>query len=225
MAKLRYEEMSPDELEQAVAAKPVAYLPLGMLEWHGWHLPVGNDALKAQAICLRLAERGGGVVLPPWYVGVGGGHQAYPWSIAYEAEPEIENLLLHTFDRLAQFGFRVIVAITGHYPGEQVRMVKQAAARHREQPGSARVLAMPEYEPYPGPERPGDHAGKWETSILAYLRPELVDISRISEHPDDPLHGVYGEDPRIGSAQLGGQVIEVILAELAKQIELALATD
>jgi len=223
MPKTKYAEMSPDELDQALQAAPVAYLPLGMLEWHGYHLPVGNDFLKAEAICLRVAERAGGVVLPPFILGVGGGHKAYQWTICYEDVDGIENLVAATFDRLSQMGFRVIVAITGHYPGEQVQMVKRAAARHEQQPGAATVIAMPEYEAYPGPERAGDHAAKWETSILWYLRPELVDLARTEAHPDDPLHGVFGEDPREkASVDLGRRMIDTVVENLAERITAAL---
>ncbi|MBM3477147.1 MAG: creatininase family protein, partial [Armatimonadetes bacterium] len=48
--KVRYEEMLPDELREVIRAAPVAYVPLGSLEWHGYHLPVGNDAIKAHEI-------------------------------------------------------------------------------------------------------------------------------------------------------------------------------
>ena len=225
MANHRYEEMAPDELQAALARAPVAYLPLGMLEWHAYHLPVGNDALKAHALCMKVAEQVGGVVLPPFWAGVGGGHKAYPWTIAYEQEAAVEDLVAHTFDRLAELGFRVIVAITGHYPGEQVQMVKRAAARHAARPGAATVFALPEYEAYPGPECPGDHAAKWETSILAYLRPELVHLEAMDRHPEDPTRGAFGEDPRQGSAALGKQVVEVIVAELARQVRAALGAE
>ena len=67
--RVRYEEMKPDELEHAVAEFPVAYCAFGSLEWHGRHLPVGTDALKAHGIVVRAAERYGGVALPPTYWG------------------------------------------------------------------------------------------------------------------------------------------------------------
>ena len=68
MKKVRYEEMLPHEIVAERRAKPVAYLPLGILEWHGEHLAVGNDALKAQRLCELAARRGGGVVMPVmWY--------------------------------------------------------------------------------------------------------------------------------------------------------------
>ncbi len=70
MPKVRYEEMLPEEFLDAAARMPVFMVPLGLLEWHADHLPLGQDGLKAHGICLRLAERlGGGIVLPPVYFG------------------------------------------------------------------------------------------------------------------------------------------------------------
>ena len=73
--KVQYEEMLPHEFEAALAAFPVAYVPVGSLEWHGRHLALGNDALKAHGILVRTAQKYGGVVLPPTYWG----HMA-PWK-------------------------------------------------------------------------------------------------------------------------------------------------
>jgi hypothetical protein len=39
--------LRPGQLERALRAFPVVYVPFGLIEWHGRHLPLGNDALKA----------------------------------------------------------------------------------------------------------------------------------------------------------------------------------
>lgn len=43
---------------------PVAYLPLGTLEWHGPHMPLGADGIQSKELFVRVAEKVGGVVLP-----------------------------------------------------------------------------------------------------------------------------------------------------------------
>ena len=78
MPKVRFEEMLPHEMEAAVAAFPVAYVPFGSLEWHGKHLPLGNDTLKAHLLLCQVAERYGGVVVPPTYWGFLGAW--HPWT-------------------------------------------------------------------------------------------------------------------------------------------------
>lgn len=69
--KVRWEEMYPDEIEAAVATFPVAWLPFGCLERHGPHLALGNDGIKAHAVCLLTAERYGGVARPVSFMHIG----------------------------------------------------------------------------------------------------------------------------------------------------------
>ncbi|MCK4375339.1 MAG: creatininase family protein, partial [Candidatus Brocadiae bacterium] len=60
--------MRPGQLEQAAREFPVVYVPFGLIEWHGRHLPLGNDTLKAHAILVKCAEQYGGVVYPPQWL-------------------------------------------------------------------------------------------------------------------------------------------------------------
>ena len=48
---------------------PVAYLPLGTLEWHGPHMPLGADGIQSKELFVRVAEKVGGVVLPMLFMG------------------------------------------------------------------------------------------------------------------------------------------------------------
>src|SRR5438067_12533085 len=101
------EQLRPDDLEEIVAAAPVAFVPLGTSEHHGWHLPVGFDGVKAYALCQRVAERTGGIVLPTFWSGSGGGHVGYKWTMIAE-EQHVRPLLARTLHDLAWFGFRVV---------------------------------------------------------------------------------------------------------------------
>jgi creatinine amidohydrolase/Fe(II)-dependent formamide hydrolase-like protein len=68
----------------------------------------------------------------------------------------------------------------------------------------------------------GDHAAKWETSILWYIRPDLVDIYKLPKNTSIALEGVYGDDPRLfASRELGKMAYHAIardLMELGKRI-------
>lgn len=57
------------------------HVPLGALEFHGPHLPIGLDGLTAHGICIQGSRGRGGVVLPTIYQGTGGEHSRYPWTI------------------------------------------------------------------------------------------------------------------------------------------------
>ena len=66
---VEYHRLRPKDMVKRRTQKPVAYLGLGILEWHGLHNPLGLDGWKANGIALHLAERLGGVVMPPLYWG------------------------------------------------------------------------------------------------------------------------------------------------------------
>jgi creatinine amidohydrolase len=236
--KYDYQEMLPHELEAAIAAAPAAYLALGTLEYHGPHMAVGNDALKAEAILRRACARTGGVMIPTLYWGIGGGHKEYPASIIIR-DSILGELLDDILAGLYRNGLRVYVLLTGHYPGEQVEAVKGAAARLRLAHPEIRIWALPEHEAFPGELR-GDHAAKWETSILQHLRPELVDLARIAAAaapgaPDatrtleemnapGPLHGILGENPaRTARAELGEETVRVIVDQIVEWVTNSLA--
>ncbi|HEY3118237.1 MAG TPA: creatininase family protein, partial [Chloroflexota bacterium] len=67
--RVQFELMRPQEIADERARCPVAFIPLGPLEWHGPHLPLGTDGLVAYAVALEVAQTIGGVVLPPYFVG------------------------------------------------------------------------------------------------------------------------------------------------------------
>ena len=69
MKKVLYEELLPEECVQRIQEMPVAYLPLGTLEWHGPHMPLGADGIQSKELFVRVAEKVGGVVLPMLFMG------------------------------------------------------------------------------------------------------------------------------------------------------------
>ena len=207
------ERLSPQQIEDRLAVAPVAYLPLGSLEFHGPHLPIGLDALTAYGICLAAAERGGGIVLPAFYQAVGGEHSRYPWTIMSDNPDAIEALLGETLLRLSELGVRRAVILSGHFADEQRDLITRVAERWNgsgsELSAVARTLGQA-----PQPPVAPDHAGRFESLLLHAISPELVDVSvlpDVEEFPapadedpygqnrhdaEHPLHGIFGADPR-----------------------------
>jgi len=220
--EVRYEYLYGRQFNARLGQMPVGYLPMGTLERHGDHLPMGLDVLKAQAICVHVAERLGGIVWPPHhYLGI---HQkgaeratvATGWGNVYISETLAEDTLEELLDRAAELGFKVMVLYSGHYPMSQVDLIEKAARRKR--PGM-KVLAYTELKLL----RDGDHAGLWETSLLAALRPERVRMDRIEsvnrrQHGWDKAH-----DPAKADTELARKAIEKIVRRLRKDIRAALS--
>ncbi len=239
--KLRYEEMTPAELRAALAARPVVYMPCGLLEWHGDHLPLGTDGLKAHAICMAAAPRTGGVVLPVNWVGVHG-FDLFAGSLVYDRDT-VKRVLLGTLRELEKIGARVVVLLTGHYGDRQVNLVKEAADEFM-RASAFRVIAQPEYEDVTDArgETPADHAGKWETSFMMLFRPDLVQMDEFRTGEcaieryevgdtagDEAFHEqqrrpwVWDEDLReTASPERGAAVLERIVERLAGLVDRAL---
>ncbi len=228
--KVRYEEMLPHELDEAVARFPVAYCAFGSLEWHGRHLPLGNDTLKAYHILIKTAEKFGGVVVPPTYWGFLG--KWHPWTMNFFDEsrkPLVEELYEKIFLGLVDVGFKVIIGVTGH-DVELQKAAMQRAVDTIQKTGRATGFAMMEGDLYDLTNDTMDHAGHWETSLMMYLRPELVDMEQIK---DEDLEseggrkeaGIYGRDPRIyASRELGKKIANRIAERIVMKAQELLAT-
>ena len=67
--EVRYHLLRPAEVVERRKACPVVYIPIGTIEWHGRHNPLGADTLQAEGQAAACARKGGGLVFPPLYFG------------------------------------------------------------------------------------------------------------------------------------------------------------
>lgn len=220
MTVYRLHEMGPDEVERRLAMLPALILPIGTIEWHSYHLPLGLDGIKAESLATRVAEESGAFLAPVSWWAAGG--VAFPYTLRLPTAL-IEAILREVFIQFATMGFRAIVALNGHYGLDNSLAVRRAAAACMRETSST-VLPVAEYEVLLRLGATGDHAGVWETSLLWAVRPDLVRL----DDPDLPedLPGVVGEDPRRrASRDLGEQGIEEVVGSVTKMISRALTQD
>lgn len=176
MQKIRYEEMHPDELAAAREEVPLVYVPIGSIEYHGFHLPFGFDAVHAHELCLQAAEQTGGVVLPPTFWGTQG-HVGFPGSLLL-SEKTIAALMGDVFVQLTEQGYQLIVVCTGHYPQVQGVLIKGVADAYIAQNPQVRIMVLDPFYLHPTDPQ-SEHAGIVETSVMLYLRPDLVDMEQL----------------------------------------------
>jgi creatinine amidohydrolase len=221
---VRYSELLPDEFRKRLAARPVAYLPLGTLEWHGEHLPLGTDALISEGLMVQAARRLGGIVLPPIHLGpdrsIETADQGHLQGMDFVDEPSSpgqrldgscywvpESLFAVLMDGLLQqvkrAGFKAVFA-DGHGPS------RASWARHiedREARFGLQLLGV-EGELKAVWESQLDHAAKNETSMMMAISPDLVELSRLSEDRTEWPVGVDGVDPRESNPEFGQAAID-----------------
>jgi len=199
--------MRPGQLETAGRRFPVVYVPLGLIEWHGRHLPLGNDALKAHGILVKCAERFGGVVYPPIYF-----HCDFD-------QTHLVPVLTELFNRLKATGFRVIMGVSGHNTPQQIDLINAAL---RPVLADGTVAGMGVWEVTLSAESATDHAAKWETSNMMFLYPRLVAMSELGRGPIKldmkPPDGIGGSDPREhASVQVGQRNVELAAEAIGKK--------
>ncbi len=243
-SKFMYAEMLPHEIVERRKTFPVAFLGLGGLEWHGLHMAVGNDALKAERFCQLAAEKSGGFAFPTLWYGeprlaglmeanydrgskiksiMGFDPVKYTesyWGASPDAQIESYRLLLrHVLLQLNSLEMRAICLLCGHDP--MVKWVLPVVETYNSLFPHSRVFAGTEYH-YAANNQDvgGDHAAKWETSYLMYLMPECVDMTVYSTHRDEPLVGIIGEDPRgQASRDIGEKATDYIVKAMISRAE------
>jgi creatinine amidohydrolase len=232
-AETRAELLSPAELDAALERAPIVYVPLGSLEFHGPHLPIGLDSLNAHGVCTAAAQRAGGIVLPVIYQGIGGGHGDYPWSIMMAGPTGLSAHLRTTLERLEGFGVRTAVLFTGHFAPEQLDVVDEVAAAWNATESALRVVGTGVNRCPDAPFAP-DHAGVFESTLLYAIAPDLVHVDRLPplaerpavdpgddpyglhrHEPDHPLWGVFGADPRPADFSRSAELLNHLGAWLA----------
>jgi creatinine amidohydrolase len=179
---MRFEELTSPEAAALDRDSTVLVLPLGSVEQHGHHMPLGTDTLLAHAVSLRAAERFAGKVLvlpPPWY-GFSAHHMAFAGSITLK----VETLMAVAEDvvgSLVHHGFRRILIVNGHGGNGPVIDLLAATLGHRHY-GAARIAALTYFQLARDAiaalrqSRPGGmgHACEFETAMIQHLRPDLV---------------------------------------------------
>ena len=208
--------MRPAQLEAAGRKFPAVYVPFGLIEWHGLHLPLGNDAIKAHGILVKCAEKFGGVVYPPVYF-----HNGFQ-------QEHMVPVLTELFNRLKRTGYRVIIGVSGHNVRGQIDMIDKALEPVTAD-GNVAGIGLWEITLSQGPESSSDHAAKWETSNMMFLYPDQVDMSELGDGPINldmkPPSGIGGLDPRKhASAKVGRRNVELAAEAIGRQARELLAS-
>jgi creatinine amidohydrolase len=212
--------MRPAQLEAEARAFPVVYVPFGLIEWHGRHLPLGNDALKAHGILVKCAETYGGVVYPPVF---------FPHAVHNRQTGKLVDsdrdwklpMVTALFERLKQTGFRVIIGVSGHNIQTQIELINEAL-KPVVADGTIRGIGLWEMSLSRGAESNSDHAAKWETSNMMFFYPDLVDIAQLGTGPlapnMQPPDGIGGLDPREhASPQVGRRNVELAAQAIGRK--------
>jgi creatinine amidohydrolase len=244
--EVRYHMLRPAQIVTRRKECPVAYVPIGTIEWHGVHNATGADTLQAEGLALLCAEKGGGLVFPPLYYGesrlealmeanaadreqiaqameltVEGFREHQPFT-ATEQALNYHKLLLHVLAEVESLGFKLGVLVAGHYPLIDHARAAVLQFNQREYSKRRGMLAWTfvDYllvrDQY---EHAGDHAAGWETSHMMAIHPETVDLGLLPAK-GETLVGVGGRmAPQDATAAFGRETMEVAAEIVVQEVQ------
>jgi len=244
--EVRYHMLRPKQVVARRKACPVAYVPIGTIEWHGLHNPLGADTLQAEGLAELCARKGGGLVFPPLYYGesrleslmeanaedrqdIAGVMELPAESFTRARMPfspmeqtlNYEKLLVHILAEVMSLGFQLGVLVAGHYP--LIDHARAAVLRFNKwrpaRYGGMLAWACLDYTFLVGRyDCAGDHAAGWETSHLLHLHPNTVDLGELPPK-GDPLVGVGGRmAPQDATAEFGRETLEASAELVLKEV-------
>jgi mycofactocin system creatininase family protein len=245
MRVYRWNELTWPEAERRLQEVDTALLPVGSVEQHGPHLPLGTDAFDAGYLADRIAEACSDpkpLVLPVIPYGVSYEHDEFKGTISI-SNNALSHMVYEIGMRAARNGIKKLVIVNGH--GGNLPALSFAAQMITR---DARIFACvdtgetSDVDVYAIIETPNDiHAGEIETSTSLAVRPHLVRMERATKRIPSfssrylnftsrrnipwyvytkriSQNGVIG-DPTKASAKKGEKIWQIMIAHLVALVE------
>jgi creatinine amidohydrolase len=176
---------SPQFVKAVELSGGVCVIPMGIIEKHGPHLPLGTDLFESREAATTAAKKEYAVVYPPYFVGQIFEARHQPGAVAYSNEL-MWKMLEETCNELSRNGLKKIVLVNGHGGNSsflQYFCQSQLSARkdyivvlfqERTNPAYSKEIESLKKAKLDG------HAGEEETAMMSFIRPDLVDVQAIT---------------------------------------------
>ncbi|PLR75951.1 creatinine amidohydrolase [Bacillus sp. V3-13] len=227
------------EIKEKILKSRVAILPIGAVEAHGPHLPLGTDNILAERLATIIAEHTEAFVLPTMPYGQVWSLKNFPGSLNISNQTLI-SLLVDLGTSLYEQGFRVFAIINAHL-GNSVALKEAARILYDQVPNLKTLyLFYPDTSKVIAQVRETEsshatyfHACEIETSYMLYLAEEHVDMKKaVTDIPKIPSSAdvtptpweeftssaVLG-DAKLATREKGRKIIEVAIENIVMLIE------
>ena len=242
----KWEELTAPDFVKAVSQSgKVCIIPLGIIEKHGPHMPLGTDLIDVRAQVLNAVKKEYAVVFPEYYCGQINEARHQPGVVAYSPDL-VWKMLQETCNEISRNGFEKIIFVNGH--GGNNDLVKYfCMSQLSEKRNYAIYLFQPKTDANEHkkveelmkklPPSTGEHAGAQETSYMLAVRPDLVKLDMASKQSGDdqdrlanlpdvytgiwwyakfPNH--YAGDGKYATQELGKALLEEDTRQLVRMI-------
>ena len=183
-----WEEMSSKDFETGIKkCEGLCVLPIGVVEKHGDHLPVGTDMFISIEIAKAAAAVSPAVIFPYYFMGQISEARHMQGTIA-PSHKLIMDALLEMCDEIHRNGFSKIVILSGHggnchflpFFAQMYPAINRPYALYICSAHETTDEQICDIQTRSGVSDMGGHAGFYETSLIMHLRPELVHMDRVN---------------------------------------------
>jgi len=238
---LRFQDLTTTQLQTLPRSQTVFFMPVGPLEDHGPHLPLGLDALCAQKVSeqtANLIEKSmpgwSAILLPTLPLGIEGNTQKNKIFVRAHV---LRDWLVDACLSLNKEGFKYFICITGHSGPKQLTAIEDAGKIVRRKSflkfgqkplllsGSSALVSKTKWIQSPFYLKPTEHGGRLDTSLALEVCPNLVQPQYTGLAPKDPpafglltKNSGYWGNPSEANRELGQTTIQTQSKELFEKI-------
>jgi len=174
------QEMSWADVENYLKTCDMVIIPLGSTEQHGPHMPLGTDYYEAVGMSKMISAKTGVVVAPILLAGYSAYHSGFPGTLSLKLDT-MEQVLFETAEMLMKYGFRRFMFFNYHGGNRVAESKVIHRINHTTEAIAVSIGSGASFQR--GGERIegvdfDQHAGIHETSIMLYLKPELIKMER-----------------------------------------------
>ncbi len=227
---VRLDELTSAEFAKTIGPDDVVILPVGALEEHGPHLPLGADMIQPLAVIEEVARRTGAYVAPSIPYGVVPTTRPYPGTVGVGFDA-LRAYVRDVLTDLERNGVRRVMIVSGHAALDHMAALRVAAQDVVDR-GRLKATVLSDYDIiYAWKDLPpGEgHAGMLETSRILAQRPDLVKGSSPPGQNRIPPHAVLPDarpfwpgvtgDPSKATRELGARLDAMVVEELVTLVE------
>jgi creatinine amidohydrolase len=171
--------MTVPDVRELLTRTDMAIIPVGSLEQHGLHLPIGTDYLNGMERAKLIAQQVDALVVPILMPGQSPYHMAFPGTITLSSET-IQAVYVEAAQSLIRHGFKRFLILNAHGGNRAITTfivdrINQETAGIAVDLGAA-AAPFREGTSIPPTTVFDRHGGVGETSNSLYLMPSLVDM-------------------------------------------------
>ena len=190
MSVLRMSEMSVMDVKKYLETNQTIVFPYGIVEQHGYHLPLSTDIHNAEMLSDIIAEGLGCMVAPTLNYCFSGGMLPGPINVKPN---HFSAFVVDIIESLTVQGFRNVIIVPGHGGSESLENLRESLRIAKWMNPLLRdttvlLISFEDYSPlaYKAVFEDHDfHSGKVETSMMLAYRPDLVHMENLTMDPPD----------------------------------------